>query len=88
MWESTKMWRKSGKQIGRTEKLENGRMKNEEDYKGKNNKMEEWSKRKCKMEQWYKNDSWIKVNWSIIVLPLHSQSWSWWPLHGQCEECH
>ena len=43
MWESTKMWRKSGKQIGRMEKLENSRMKNEEDYsKWENNKMEEW----------------------------------------------
>ena len=43
MWESTKMWTMSGKQIGRMEKLENGRMKNEEDYsKWENNKMEEW----------------------------------------------
>ena len=33
----------SGKQIGRMEKLENSRMKNEEDYsKWENNKMEEW----------------------------------------------
>lgn len=42
----------SGKQIGRMEKLENGRMKNKEDYsKWRNGKMEEWSKRKCKMDQ-------------------------------------
>ena len=64
MWESTKMWRKSGKQIGRMEKLENGRMKNEEDYKWENNKMEEWEnggKVKKKMQngtmiqEWFMN---------------------------------
>lgn len=41
----------SGKQIGRIEKLENGKMKNERIIKWRNGKMQEWSKRKCKMEQ-------------------------------------
>lgn len=41
----------SGKQIGRIEKLENGKMKNERIKKWRNGKMQEWSKRKCKMEQ-------------------------------------